>query len=181
MAQARQTRLTSAEEDHIRQNAHEHQPRLVLAADTQTEGFLDQLADFVSNVIGSMWTFVVVTVAIVVWLFAGNIVGFDQTPWPLLLTILNLPQLSIMISLQVAANRAQKASDARAISAYETLIALQEVNRKQLRILQGQDKILDGQSTILQSLQKAMAGGGAPSSAGSLPAPSAPSDAPSAS
>jgi len=31
---------------------------------------------------------------------------FDKTPWPLLLTLLNLPQLSIMISLQVSANRA---------------------------------------------------------------------------
>jgi hypothetical protein len=30
-----------------------------------------------------------------------------RTPWPLLLTLLNLPQLSIMISLQVSANRAQ--------------------------------------------------------------------------
>ena len=41
----------------------------------------------------------------------GNIVGFDKTPWPLLLTILNLPQLSIMISLRVSANRSQAASD----------------------------------------------------------------------
>src|SRR5579859_3219755 len=29
---------------------------------------------------------------IVSWLFAGNVDGFDKTPWPLLLTILNLPQ-----------------------------------------------------------------------------------------
>ena len=34
-------------------------------------------------------------------------VGFDKVPWPLLPTILTLPQLSIMISLQVSANRAQ--------------------------------------------------------------------------
>jgi hypothetical protein len=37
---------------------------------------------------------------------------------------LNLPQLSIMISLQVSANRAQAASDRRAIADHETLIAL---------------------------------------------------------
>jgi hypothetical protein len=40
-----------------------------------------------------MGLFVAITTGIVVWLFAGNIVGFDRTPWPLLLTLLNLPQL----------------------------------------------------------------------------------------
>jgi hypothetical protein len=78
----------------------------------------------------------------VVWLFAGNIVGFDKTPWPLLLTILNLPQLSIMISLQVSANRAQAASDRRAIADHETLIALHEMAKQQLDILNGQDRVL---------------------------------------
>jgi hypothetical protein len=79
----------------------------------------------------------------VVWLFAGNIVGFDKTPWPLLLTILNLPQLSIMISLQVSANRAQAASDARALADHETLTALHEMSKQQIAILKGQNKILD--------------------------------------
>ena len=75
-------------------------------------------------------------------LFLGNIVGFDKTPWPLLLTILNLPQLSIMISLQVSANRAQAASDRRAIADHETLIALHEMAKQQLDILNGQDRVL---------------------------------------
>ncbi len=61
---------------------------------------------------------------------------------PLLLTILNLPQLSIMISLQVSANRAQTASDKRAIADHETLIALHEMGRQQLDILHGQDQVL---------------------------------------
>jgi len=60
-----------------------------------------------------MYVFVFITVGVVVWLFLGDIVGFDPLPWPLLLTILNLPQLSIMISLQVSANRSQAASDRR--------------------------------------------------------------------
>jgi hypothetical protein len=33
-----------------------------------------------------MWVFIGITVGIVVWLFLGNIVGFDKTPWPLALT-----------------------------------------------------------------------------------------------
>ena len=78
-----------------------------------------------------------------VWLFAGNIVGFDKTPWPLLLTLLNLPQLSIMISLQVSANRAQAASDARAMADHATLVALHELSKKQVQILDGQNKVLD--------------------------------------
>jgi hypothetical protein len=89
-----------------------------------------------------MYVFIFITVGIVVWLFAGNFIGFDKTPWPLLLTILNLPQLSIMISLQVSANRAQAASDRRAIADHETLIALHEMAKQQLEILNGQDRVL---------------------------------------
>jgi len=90
-----------------------------------------------------MWVFVFVTVVVVVWLFAGNIVGFDKTPWPLLLTLLNLPQLSIMISLQVSANLAEKTSDARAVSDHDTLIALHELSKQQMAILEGQNQVLD--------------------------------------
>lgn len=104
---------------------------------------LDRIAEVVNRVIGSMWVFVAVSCAIVVWLFAGNVVGFDKTPWPLLLTILNLPQLSIMISLQVSANLAQRTSDARAVADHETILALHELSRQQLAILEGQNTVLD--------------------------------------
>jgi hypothetical protein len=87
--------------------------------------------------------FIGITVGIVAWLFLGNVVGFDKTPWPLLLTILNLPQLSIMISLQVSANRAQAASDRRALADHDTLIALHEMSKLQLDILRGQNEVLD--------------------------------------
>jgi hypothetical protein len=48
----------------------------------------------------------------------------------------------IMISLQVSANRAQAASDRRAIADHETLIALHEMAKQQLDILNGQDRVL---------------------------------------
>src|SRR6202042_1525117 len=102
---------------------------------------LDRIADAVNVFCGSMYVFIFITVGIVVWLFAGNIIGFDKTPG-LLLPILNLPQLSIMISLQVSANRAQAASDRRAIADHETLIALHEMALRQLDILNGQDRVL---------------------------------------
>ena len=126
----------------IRANPMAHKPRLVLSRHVRGTSVLDKIADGVNKFCGSMWVFIGITTGIVFWLFAGNIVGFDKTPWPLLLTILNLPQLSIMISLQVSANRAQAASDKRAIADHETLIALHEMGRQQLDILHGQDQVL---------------------------------------
>ena len=126
----------------IRADPGAHKPKLVLSRHVRGESPLDRIADAVNKFCGSMWVFLGITVGIVFWLFAGNIVGFDKTPWPLLLTILNLPQLSIMISLQVSANRAQTASDKRAIADHETLIALHEMGKQQLDILHGQDQVL---------------------------------------
>jgi uncharacterized membrane protein len=126
----------------IRQRPELHIPKLVLSEHVRGTSLLDKIADGVNRFCGSMYVFIFITVGIVVWLFLGNIVGFDKTPWPLLLTILNLPQLSIMISLQVSANRAQAASDRRAIADHETLIALHEMAKQQLDILNGQDRVL---------------------------------------
>lgn len=126
----------------IREHPEEHKPRLVTSDHVRGSSPLDKIADGVNAFCGSMWVFLCITIGIVAWLFLGNIVGFDKTPWPLLLTILNLPQLSIMISLQVSANRAQAASDKRAIADHETLIALHEMAKQQLDILHGQDQVL---------------------------------------
>ena len=133
----------------------DHVPRLVLSQHVSGDGVLDRIADVVNRLIGSMYLFVLITIGIVVWLFAGNIVGFDKTPWPLLLTILNLPQLSIMISLQVSANRALAASDARAIADHETLHAIHELAKMQIQLLDGQNKVLAGQNQVLEILKKA--------------------------
>jgi low affinity Fe/Cu permease len=130
-----------------------HTPRLVLSTEQRGDRALDQVAVWVSQFVGSMWLFVVVTFGIVFWLFAGNIVGFDKTPWPLLLVILNLPQLSIMISLQVSANLQQKTNDERARADHETLIALHELAKQQIKILKGQNQ-------VLELLQKAVKPGG---------------------
>ena len=135
--------LPTAEAARAKEAPQEHIPRLVVSRSVAGEGVLDRIAEVVNRLIGSMWLFVGITTGIVIWLFAGNIVGFDKTPWPLLLTLLNLPQLSIMISLQVSANLAQRTSDARALADHQTLIALHELSTQQLRILHNQDKVLD--------------------------------------
>jgi low affinity Fe/Cu permease len=116
--------------------------KLVLSEHHRGTGLLDRIAAGVNVFVGSMWVFVGVTIAIVVWLFAGNVVGFDKTPWPLLLTILNLPQLSIMISLQVSANLAQRTSDARALTDHNAIVELHKINLQQLELLKGQQKML---------------------------------------
>ena len=141
----------AAEMARAKQTPHLHEPRLVVSRDVAGERALDRIADLVNQLVGSMWLFVGITTGIVVWLFAGNIVGFDKTPWPLLLTLLNLPQLSIMISLQVSANRAQAASDARAMADHATLVALHELAKQQVAIL-------DGQNQVLEILRRAVAG-----------------------
>jgi uncharacterized membrane protein len=135
--------LSTAEAARAKEAPQEHVPRLVVSRNVAGEGALDRIAEVVNRLIGSMWLFVGITIGIVVWLFAGNVVGFDKTPWPLLLTLLNLPQLSIMISLQVSANRAQAASDARAMADHATLVALHELAKQQVKILDGQNQVLD--------------------------------------
>ncbi len=127
----------------IRQAPEEHLPKLVLSQHVRGTSLLDKIADGVNLFCGSMYVFLGISAGIILWLLLGQIVGFDPVPWPLLLTILNLPQLSIMISLQVSANRAQAASDRRAIADHDTLIALHEMAKQQLEILKGQDRILD--------------------------------------
>ena len=129
--------------EQARAKPEQHQPALVLSQHHRGSRLLDRIAEVVNTVVGSMYVFVGVTVFIVIWLFAGNVVGFDKTPRPLLLTILNLPQLSIMISLQVSANLAQKTSDARAVADHQTLIALHELSKQQIAILEGQNKVLE--------------------------------------
>jgi hypothetical protein len=126
-----------------RRSPAEHVPQLVLSTHHRGNRFLDRVAEAVNRFVGSMWVFVFVTTFIVVWLFAGNIVGFDKTPWPLLLTLLNLPQLSIMISLQVSANLAEKTGDARTATDHATLVALHELSKRQIAILEGQNEVLE--------------------------------------
>lgn len=126
----------------IRHAPELHKPKLVLSDHVRGTSLLDRIADAVNKFCGSMYVFIAITFGIVAWLILGQVAGFDPLPWPLLLTLLNLPQLSIMISLQVSANRSQAASDKRAIADHETLIALHEMARQQIDILHGQDDAL---------------------------------------
>jgi uncharacterized membrane protein len=128
--------------EEIKQAPDQFHPKLVLSDHVRGSSLLDKIADGVNRFCGSMYVFLAITVGIVAWLILGEVLRFDPVPWPLLLTILNLPQLSIMISLQVSANRAQAASDKRAIADHETLIALHTMGTQQLQILRKQDSVL---------------------------------------
>jgi uncharacterized membrane protein len=128
--------------EQIKQAPEQFHPKLVLSDHVRGSSILDKIADGVNKFCGSMYVFLAITIGIVAWLVLGQLLRFDPVPWPLLLTILNLPQLSIMISLQVSANRAQAASDKRAIADHETLIALHTMATQQLQILRQQDAVL---------------------------------------
>jgi hypothetical protein len=62
----------------IRENPEEHKPRLVLSQHVRGTSLLDRIADGVNKFCGSMYVFIGITTGIVLWLFLGNIVGFDQ-------------------------------------------------------------------------------------------------------
>src|SRR5580704_14965749 len=128
--------------EEIKQAPGDFHPKLVLSDHVRGSSVLDKIADGVNKFCGSMYVFIGITVGIISWLILGQVARFDPVPWPLLLTLLNLPQLSIMISLQVSANRAQAASDKRAIADHETLIALHAMATQQLDILKQQDDML---------------------------------------
>ncbi len=128
--------------EEIKRAPGEFHPKLVLSDHVRGSSLLDKIADGVNRFCGSMYVFIGITLGILAWLVLGQALSFDPIPWPLLLTILNLPQLSIMISLQVSANRAQAASDKRAIADHETLIALHTMAKQQIDILHQQDTVL---------------------------------------
>jgi uncharacterized membrane protein len=168
----------------IRACPEEHKPKLVTSDHVRGSSFLDKIADQVNVFCGSMIVFMAITLGIVGWLLLGPSVGFDPVPWALLLTLLNLPQLSIMISLQVSANRAQAASDKRAIADHETLIALHSMATQQLDILRQQDNVLavldnlasndmpGRQQEIQQTVNQILAAVGGPAApSGTAPAP----------
>ena len=73
-----------------------------------------------------------------------------------------------MISLQVSANRAQAASDARARADHATLVALHELSKRQIRILDGQNEVL----AILRNAADQVVARAAPD--GRRPGPSGP-------
>jgi uncharacterized membrane protein len=167
----------------IRECPEEHKPKLVTSDHVRGSSFLDKIADQVNLFCGSMIVFMAITLGIIAWLVLGPSIGFDPVPWALLLTLLNLPQLSIMISLQVSANRAQAASDKRAIADHETLIALHAMATQQLDILRQQDSVLaildnfaskdmpGRQQEIQQTVNQILAAVGGPAAAASVPPP----------
>jgi uncharacterized membrane protein len=71
----------------IRQAPEQYRPRLVLSDHVRGASILDKIADAANRICGSMYVFLGITIGIVAWLFLGNVVAFDKTPWPLLLTI----------------------------------------------------------------------------------------------
>ncbi|MDB5078030.1 MAG: rane protein [Chloroflexi bacterium] len=78
---------------------------------------LDRLALRINDLCGSMVTFLIVAAYEVIWVtFVGiGLFKFDSLPnLPLLLVILNLPQLPLMFALMVSGNMLSRHSELRA-------------------------------------------------------------------
>lgn len=136
----------------LREHPHLHIPRLVRSSDLKGTGLLDVVADGVSAVVGDMRVFLAVVLWIAVWLVAGTWLRFDPSPFPLLLMLMNIPQLPIMISLQVSANRAEKQRDAKGLTDHETLTAIHALAVEVRGINQTQTGELEQQTAILRRL-----------------------------
>ncbi len=162
MVRPRVTPLGPSELSALLQNPHLHVPRLVISRDTNGTAALDRLADRVSAVVGSMWTFVFVTTGIVVWLFAGNIVGFDRTPWPL---SAGDPEPAPALDHDLAAGQ-REPGPGRQRRARDRV--LRDAGRRCRRstsdsssLLEGQSKMLASQEEMLSLIQGAVSGGSA--------------------
>jgi uncharacterized membrane protein len=57
----------------IRASPEQHKPKLVLSRHVRGESWLDKIADAVNRFCGSMWVFLLISIGIVFWLFAGNV------------------------------------------------------------------------------------------------------------
>ena len=103
---------------------HPHKPTNVALLHQQEQkegGFNTQVAIGMTKVLSSMITFWIVGLAIVVWIgLSFTSVGWDRMPWPLLLTIMNIPQISMMIGLGVGQGVLNRHQELQAEEAFQT-------------------------------------------------------------
>jgi uncharacterized membrane protein len=111
----------------------------------------------IADGLGSMYTFMLITVFIAFWLILGNLLAFDKMPWPLLLTIVNIPQLSIMIAIMVAQNQQAAHADARAEEDHKNISKSFHDVEQIINHLSAQDDELLKQTKMLTELVEAMA------------------------
>jgi uncharacterized membrane protein len=109
-AQAGTTPQTPSHRNHhtttlFHHEPRQHQPRnvnMLHEAEKAAGNFNQQVAVGMTKVLSAMPTFWIVAIFIVGWIvLQSTAYAWDKLPYPLLLTVLNLPQISMMIALGV--------------------------------------------------------------------------------
>src|ERR1700693_5562593 len=120
--------------------------KLVLNNDVHPhKGFNKWLALLITNGVRNMWFFYVLIVFIGSWMLLSRLgpLGFDPYPFALMLLIVGgIFQALAMVAIMVGQNVQAAASDARAQTDHETLVAIHALTAQSVQILEGQNKIL---------------------------------------
>jgi hypothetical protein len=134
----------------IRQAPEEHHPRLVTVKDVRAGmhgshamgRFNNRLAVLITKSVGTMWCAYIFTLIAI----GGGVAVLTNNAFLTAVSVLvsqTFLQLVLLPVIIVGQNVISAAQDARAEADHDTLIALHEMSKQQIKILEGQNKILD--------------------------------------
>ncbi|HEV3233562.1 MAG TPA: hypothetical protein VG329_03315 [Candidatus Dormibacteraeota bacterium] len=145
-----------ARDDQIRQAPQDHHPKLVTHKEVRAKihgtspmgRFNDRLAVLITKGVGTMWCAYIFTLLAILGFpgltFDNGIQLVVATPHDYVQWIsTTFLQLVLLAVIMVGQNVISVAQDARAESDHDTLIALHEMSKQQIKILEGQNQILD--------------------------------------
>lgn len=135
---------------------HPHKPRNVNVlhqSELAASGINQKIAIGMTKLFSSMPMFWAITLFMAMWLI-GNItlLHFDPPPYPLLLVIINIPQLSLMIVVMVGQGLLSRKAELQAEEAYQTTLksfhdieqVMKHLDTQDLAILKILEKIEGG-------------------------------------
>ncbi|SRR5258708_28846687 len=137
-------------DERIRQAPGEHHPRLVTTRDVRAQmhgqnpmsQFNSRLAVLITKSVGTMWCAYIFTLIAI----GGAVAVLTSNAFLTAVSVLvsqTFLQLVLLPVIIVGQNVISAAQDARAEADHDTLIALHEMSKQQIKILEGQNKILD--------------------------------------
>src|SRR6202162_2210349 len=120
--------------------------KLILNNDVHPHsGFNKWLAILITNSVGNMWFFSFLIAFLGSWILLLTVGprSFDPYPFALMLLIVGgIFQALAMVAIMVGQNVQAAASDARAETDHETLVAIHKLTEQSIKILEAQNKIL---------------------------------------
>ena len=137
-------------DDTIRRAPGEHHPRLVTSKDVRARmhgdssmaRFNSRLAVVITKSVGTMWCAYVFTLIAI----GGAVAVVTNNAFLTAVSVLvsqTFLQLVLLPVIIVGQNVISASQDARAEADHDTLIALHEMSKQQIKILEGQNQILD--------------------------------------